>query len=333
MSSRTNRNTYFDFIRGIAIIMVIGIHTFTPATAGESEIPGLISNIVRQTLNCAVPLFLAISGYFISSKWESHVTPRGGIAGQISKVYIPTLIFSLPYLFQNLLYADSFKLIIIDVVTLLVCGYGVFYFIALIIQYYLLTPLLTRIGSRKLIWTSAAISALSILAISYLLYVRRFNLPLILYAGPCTLWIVFYSLGIYIRRANRQYSYAAALVIMIAGLVLSVVESYQWARFGNIVYGIKLSSFIFSAGAILVLLSERSEKRFRTNRLNRVIVHIGNLSFGIYLIHLMLITMSGINHYGFWVVRWLIILILSAVLIKLLNLFIPDRYHRLLGIV
>lgn len=55
------RDTYFDFLRGIAIIMVIGIHTYTD---------GLVhfNLFLRQFLNCAVPIFLAISGYFIGHK-------------------------------------------------------------------------------------------------------------------------------------------------------------------------------------------------------------------------------------------------------------------------
>ena len=55
------RDTYFDFLRGIAIIMVIGIHTY---------VDGLMhfNLFLRQFLNCAVPIFLAVSGYFIGRK-------------------------------------------------------------------------------------------------------------------------------------------------------------------------------------------------------------------------------------------------------------------------
>ena len=53
------RIAYFDFLRGLAIMMVVGIHTYT---LGED------STVVRQLLNAAVPLFIAISGYFLSQK-------------------------------------------------------------------------------------------------------------------------------------------------------------------------------------------------------------------------------------------------------------------------
>lgn len=75
MYERTQRNPYFDFLRGIAMIMVVGIHTFAPLQAGEGEIYDFTANIVRQALNCAVPLFLALAGYF-SAKWLKY--NRGG---------------------------------------------------------------------------------------------------------------------------------------------------------------------------------------------------------------------------------------------------------------
>lgn len=50
-----SRNTYFDFLRGVAIIMVIAIHTYHKA---EDSVA------FRQILNAAVPLFIAISGFF-----------------------------------------------------------------------------------------------------------------------------------------------------------------------------------------------------------------------------------------------------------------------------
>lgn len=82
MYERTQRNPYFDFLRGIAMIMVVGIHTFAPLQAGEGEIYDFTANIVRQALNCAVPLFLALAGYF-SAKWLKY--NRGALQSRYKK--------------------------------------------------------------------------------------------------------------------------------------------------------------------------------------------------------------------------------------------------------
>ena len=44
-----SRIAYFDFLRGLAIIMVVGIHTYTLRKD---------SVVVRQLFNTAVPLFI-----------------------------------------------------------------------------------------------------------------------------------------------------------------------------------------------------------------------------------------------------------------------------------
>jgi len=66
----SERIEYFDFLRGIAIIFVIAIHSFTSFTISESNTIIYHLGIVwRQIIGCAVPIFLAISGYFMSSKY------------------------------------------------------------------------------------------------------------------------------------------------------------------------------------------------------------------------------------------------------------------------
>ena len=61
------RESWFDFLRGVAVLMVIAIHTFA-ATSQKEEMVGDALIVSRQMLNCAVPLFLAISGYFLAKK-------------------------------------------------------------------------------------------------------------------------------------------------------------------------------------------------------------------------------------------------------------------------
>ena len=65
----SSRIEYFDFLRGIAILFVISIHSFTPFSISESNTLSYhLAIIWRQIIGCAVPIFLAISGYFMSNK-------------------------------------------------------------------------------------------------------------------------------------------------------------------------------------------------------------------------------------------------------------------------
>ena len=64
----SSRNPYFDFLRGFAIIMVVGIHTIVDYTPGLETLEDICTILVRSILNCAVPLFLAISVFFVAKK-------------------------------------------------------------------------------------------------------------------------------------------------------------------------------------------------------------------------------------------------------------------------
>ena len=86
---------YFDFLKGIAILMVVGIHTYKMDNDSIITLKNLLINIS----NCAVPLFLALSGYFIGKRNFSNFSQISNFwKKQIKTVYVPCLVFSLPWL-------------------------------------------------------------------------------------------------------------------------------------------------------------------------------------------------------------------------------------------
>lgn len=99
------RIVYFDFLRGVAIILVIGIHTFI---LEETEAFADIKILLRQLLNCAVPLFLAISGFFLSNKVCTDGNYWLFLKHQIPKIYIPCLIWSLPLFILDIIHGANF---------------------------------------------------------------------------------------------------------------------------------------------------------------------------------------------------------------------------------
>lgn len=129
------RNRYFEALRGIAIIMVVAIHTYNKDSTSSFEL------LARQVCNCAVPLFFAMSGYFLYNKSLADKEKLMSFwKHQIPKVYIPVLVWSFPWFLIGILHGNIVKPSLI----LLSCGYKVYYFVAVIIQFYLLLPLLQR---------------------------------------------------------------------------------------------------------------------------------------------------------------------------------------------
>lgn len=148
----SERIEYFDFLRGIAIIFVIAIHSFSPFSLNESNtVVYHLAILWRQIIGCAVPIFMAISGYFMSYKViDTQSKYHAFIKKQIPRVYVPMLVWSLPFLINSYLNDVSF---IKSLIWFLVGGFSVYYFIFLIVQYYILLPklqsLMLSIGGVK----------------------------------------------------------------------------------------------------------------------------------------------------------------------------------------
>ncbi len=134
------RNLYFDALRGIAIMMVVAIHTFY-ACEFESRL-SICAISMREIFNMAVPMFLAISGFFIGRMvFEDKRQVFAFWKKQIPKVYIPVLFWSIPYFVLAMLEGQS---ILENVLLFFFCGYSIYYFIALIVQCYLLLPVMQK---------------------------------------------------------------------------------------------------------------------------------------------------------------------------------------------
>lgn len=139
------RNNYFDFLRGIAILMVIAIHTY-PRFSFDGAYD-IFQIFVRQIVGCPVPVFLAISGYFLGRKSLNTKELRLDFwKKQIPKVYVPALIWSIPLFALSLLHGSN---PLFAVVKLFCMWFSIYYFIALIIQCYLLLPTLQKIDLNK----------------------------------------------------------------------------------------------------------------------------------------------------------------------------------------
>lgn len=322
------RIAYFDFLRGFAIMMVVGIHTYT---LGED------SAEVRQVLNTAVPLFIAISGYFLSYKRMGNKEDYFSfLKKQLPKVYLPVLVWSLP-LYALAIYSG--RNIFGQTILLFACGLSIYYFVAFIMQCYVVLPIVNTcvlVSKRRGgVIVSCLISLVWVAGVVYMNTIQGKGIPLIIYAGPLPCWLMFFVLGVLIgHKPERNYSVILPVVITIIGFLLSVMESiYLLDHYGKGV-GIKPSSFIYSAGMVFLMFSSKVENLLsRTGIMCRYIIWIGSLSFGIYLIHCYFVSFIvkrlPINS---WLLKWALSLFLTVVFILILRKLLPSKYHKYLGI-
>lgn len=321
------RNLYFDTLRGIAILMVVAIHTFI---AGEFDNYQSICAIsMREICNVAVPLFLAISGFFIGrKKFESNYQIITFWKKQIPKVYIPTLFWSIPYLALTVFHQQS---LLKNILVFLLCGYSIYYFIALIIQCYLLLPFIQK---KMLNYAmGGVILILSLICVAVISYTSITRFPLIVFAGPVIVWLIFFWIGVFLSRSERNYKIGWIFVGVFISFALMLIETKFRHEATGGGYGIKPSSFIFSFLMILLLFSKRIEHKYvKDNVINKALIVVGDYSFSIYLIHCFVITI--VFHFvtiSNWIVRWTIVVAITMLFICLVRKVLPNKCLRIIG--
>ena len=277
----------FDILKAIAIIGVVFIHVNSYAYAGEYEnsFNYNLNVIFRQIVNCSVPLFLFISGFFMAKK-EIRNKKEFLIYIQkaLNRVLIPFLIWSTFYSVFHLMQGESIESVLKKMA--LFQASVPFYYILLIVQYYLLQPLLKRIGKSKTgVFITLFISLFFCFAFEVLKGKYGIQIPFIIYAGNFIVWSIFPVLGIYVK-LNRlsikvNYFFVASLFFLIVSIFHTLYLAEKYNNTGNAITAIKSTSFLFSITFILLLYKLKDSFVY-----NKAFVKLGELSFGIYFMHM-----------------------------------------------
>jgi peptidoglycan/LPS O-acetylase OafA/YrhL len=147
-----------------------------------------------------------------------------------------------------------------------------------------LLPIFLQIATKTGGVVSLIISLMMSMAIQYLRYYRGINISTILYAGNFLTWLVFFVSGIYISKYLPKLNWKICAISTAIFFVLSVFETYYWydgfQKIGNAVTAVKASTFLYSMSVILLLYSLKNKIR-----ISNFMVKIGEYSFGIFLIH------------------------------------------------
>jgi probable poly-beta-1,6-N-acetyl-D-glucosamine export protein len=296
------RDTSFDAFKGVAIIAVVAIHSIGYSLMNPKFEPDLWSYYLviacRQLLNFAVPVFIFISGY-----WTPTNISSGKEYGAFLKKRIPRVL--IPYMFWSLIILTIFSLSGQDlhfreILTKLITGgaIGPYYFVILIIQLYLLTPLI-QITDSKIsgIISICLINLFSLLSLYVLRLHQHTDIPLQNYALPFYSWIIFYELGRLMHRTGGKiFDKKDSYIIMsgvIAGIIFSIFEAkILLLKYDNLEFAVsalKFSSFIYSISIIFAFMYLREFIK----EWPQFLVRIGDRSFGIYLIHAPLIYIAA----------------------------------------
>lgn len=289
------RSKYWDEYKGLAVIAVIAIH----ACGGTEKFPVSSLNwhfglLFRQVVDFAVPFFFAVSGYYS--------LPRKNDAGSVNwaEYYKRRLMRVLPpYIIWTTIFIVIFRrdhiFSLVEIVKDFVFGMGVGigYYVVVLIQYYLLVPLIDRVKEKRVdVFVMICISFFGLLYS----YITRVRFPeLIIAEFPYNVllffvWYPFFHLGVYARKygfSEKGMGYIP--YALVAALLFSMLEAEALAGVGLYSVGVsqvKLSSYLYSI-LFFVLLVMRSSGP-SSSRLNESILsNLGRRSYVVYLSHLL----------------------------------------------
>lgn len=347
---RKDRDVSFDAFRGLAIIAVVAIHAIDKVFSWECPAMGgwnlFFVVTYRQLLNFAIPAFIFISGYWASANpMESLNDYRFFLVKRLPRVLIPYFFWSVVLLGYAAFrehkidgYQIIFKLLTGRVIS-------IYYFIMVISQLYIITPIFQYINRKRygliLVLILNGISLLS----AYLGRVYFHYWIPVSYAFYS--WIIFYEIGlltgssdnnIFTTKKVQFFILPAILVsLLISGLEASVLLS----RCDNSYFAIapvKFSSFLY---CICIIIAFLHIKRYLSHR-PKFLAALGYYSFGIYLIHAPILykvisfVRKSSDIYSFQLLYQFIVIVVTIsicfVLISAARKLLPESFcHRVLG--
>ncbi len=278
------KNQKIQILRAIAIIAVVMIHT---CPSGELQV------YIRPFINFAVALFLFLSGYLTSidtSDWKTFYKKR------IIRVLIPYIIWTFLYTTAHFIgNGIDFKKYIINLLS--TRADATLYYIFVYIQFVILTPLLVKLAKSKYKYIGFIIAPISVIIKYYWLFsgVEPNKYLSAIWSVCCLGWFTYYYLGLLLgnKIIKKEFNIKHLIILYLLSIIIQILEGYAWFKLGETNCGtqIKYSSFLTSSIFILIAYWYLNNKQL--TQTNKMLVKIGDFSFGIYISHIMIMILLG----------------------------------------
>ncbi|MBP3886803.1 MAG: acyltransferase [Cellulosilyticum sp.] len=301
------KNREIGILRGIAICAVVAIHTFSIATTNVTTgIASWMYQIFHNLIQFAVPCFIFISAILLSYPLQDKKLDLNKF--YIKKVYrivIPYILWSLFYLVfkiivKQMAVSDLFKWQNWVFWFTLGKAYTHLYYLSIILQLYLFTPLLLALvqGIQKLFKKYDYI-AIIVIAIASEAGIYLLNKHVIYqhfkYHSTLMIWYIYLILiGIWVgfnyERFKAGLKKYISLIWVLFGINMVVYIGYVVLKVKKISFNTmwyQFNWFTYAMFTILVLLwiCLLIKEKNMENPIIHTIEILGDYSFGIYLMH------------------------------------------------
>ncbi len=300
MSVPSKRVAYLDGLRVLAIFAVVVVHV---AGTGWASFP--VESLRWQTLNVfdgaarfATPVLVMISGYVFLDP-SRPVTVRSMVAGRLPRIAIAFVAWSLAYALLRAVTEPPPDPPVWDAyLTYVLTGHYHLWFLGVIAGLYLVTPLLRPVAADPQLSRYFLLLALVFGSVAPLLHTLGWWRDSILAPDRLQLFMVlgypgYYLLGHHLGRLPLSIRAARAIYAAgLAGLLVTVVGTSLW----SLATSTGQDALYFRLNPHVALMSAAVFVAFRRHlatpgpRLALVLEHLSERAFGIFLVHVMFLT-------------------------------------------
>ena len=329
ISDRTSKK--IQILRALAVISVIFIHTMPI---------GIEKIFLRPFFNFAVAMFTFLSGLLTSIE---IINITKFYQKRITRVLIPyiiwTLIYSISYWIcghptDTLLHKVFFNLFTAKAAVPL-------YYIFVYMQLVLITPLLKPLITSKYKYLGLFVSPIASILMLYIPCLAFHHQPNWI-AHPCFIWFSFYYLGLLISNDKIELKFSSIKWYYYIGLLcLQIFEGLFIYKLGgntSSITQLKITSLLTSTYACLLGYKYIIQSNYINNLTNKVLINIGNYSFGIYLTHILVLS----SLHTFHILRYnalhfpfysICIFLITYLLVLILSKICGNKLSKLLGFI
>lgn len=303
---KVNRVAWLDLLRCIAIAMIVFMHSPNP----DIDLPGYIMTGISYLTAPGIGLFFMLSGSLLL---EKEVSTKSFLAKRFSKIVIPTLFWTVIYLFVGMM---SHTHSISEIIKILLSvpfsrqGHGILWFMYTLVGLYLLTPVLsrwTRVATKREVEFYLFLWAITLLYpyLKTILFINESNTGILYYFSG---YAGYYLFGFYLKRHYSFRFYHLLIALAISVLIPVLVYSIDGnPDFYSLLWYLSLPvvsmAFIWFVGI----------KQLSFNGLPGIEL-ASKMSFGIYFVHALIIQKILWNSYFFTSMNdWIEIIATAAV--------------------
>jgi len=301
LAKRKTKLLELEIVRALAILAVLIIHGTSEATV---ELPvgsgsQALYLAVNKLSNFAVPVFIFISGLVLFYRYHDDWSGRQAVTfyvKRVKQVLFPYLIWSLFYYLYNQWIFDRAHLHFdlpqfADLLPWADASYHL-YFMVIIVQFYLLFPLLVAL-CRSWPWFARNLISIGIVIQAAFYCYNRWVEPLGHVPSLCVTYFSLFTLGGYLGMNYEAFiawigkhirwvlPLSALLGLSYMGLFL--LEEWKHTVLDGIWYMLIFNMYPMFAGMSFIWLGRQLLQRWPA--WGKPLLALGTMSFGVYLMH------------------------------------------------